>query len=251
VVKSFFTLEYNKDITHTDYLLPDGLPSLFYLQANKPVTAQFGKRVTQLRPGFHAAYSDTLVKFRHGRFKIAGASIFPVYFHLLSGKSLLDIVNRFVPLDASTFTGGTSLPASAASARVLALLEKHMTMQLARTHHDETFSQIYRSLARPGGYSQRIDVLAEKLGYSTRSLHTYFRRHFGMPPKRFIKLLRFNYALKYVYDHHDQLNLSAIAHEAGYHDQSHLIREFKSICGKTPGEIAGSAAALATRFRLF
>jgi AraC-like DNA-binding protein len=251
VVKNFFTLEYHNDVVHTDYLLPDGLPSLFCIQTDEPVIFYFGKRAMKLRQGFHAGYSNTIVKFRHGRFKIVGASVFPVHFHRISDKTLPDIMNRFIRLDELAFAKTITWPLRSASSEMVVMLENHITTQLTGNKYDQTFFEIYRRLARPGGYGLRIDRLAEELGYSTRSLHAHFSRHFGMPPKRFIKLLRFNYALKYLYDQNSTRNLSAIAHEAGYHDQSHLIRDFKSICGKTPGEISKKSLALASNFRLF
>src|SRR4051812_14659428 len=99
VIKNFFVLEYNKSGLHTDYLLPDGLPSIFYIQANEPVTFSFGKRAIRLQNGFYAGYSDTIVKFAHGRFQIVGASVIPVYFREISGKSLRDTLNHFIPLE--------------------------------------------------------------------------------------------------------------------------------------------------------
>jgi len=72
-----------------------------------------------------------------------------------------------------------------------------------------------------------------------------------MPPKQFIKLVKFNRALKFIYDCNGARSLSYIAHEVNYHDQSHFIREFKSISGKTPKEILADQDSLANKFRLF
>ena len=249
VVKNFFVLEYDMDGLHTDYLLPDGLPSIFYIQASSPVTFHFGKRTIHLQNGFYTGYSNTIVKVTHGRFKIVGASAFPVYFRAISGKSLREAINLFMPLEG--MEQPIELFRSGKVNEIVERLAQHITYRLNALDTGHHFLGLYRSLVKPGGYNQRVEDLAVQLGYSTRTLHAHFNECFGMSPKKFMKLLRFNYALKYLYDNLDNWDYSSIALEAGYHDQSHLIRDFKAISGRTPKEISANPTSLASKFRLF
>jgi AraC-like DNA-binding protein len=256
VVKNFFVLEFPNDTPITDLLLPDGLPSFFYIEADKAVETFFGDD-TQLFPlqnGFYVGYSNTAVRFIHTEAKIAGASIYPVFFNLIFGKSLMSILNQFQRQDEpNVLIPVSSLIAGSGDnyKEIFGLFENYMEQQLANHPFNNEFLQIYRELTSPGGYRLKVEELAEHVGYSTRHLHTRFQQHFGMAPKQFIKLVKFNHALKYIYEKDEASSLASIAEVVGYHDQSHFIRDFKAICGKTPKEIASAPGSLANKFRLF
>lgn len=256
VVKSFFTIEFSAAQYSSDYLLPDGLPSLLYVHADKPVKVYFGKgkQPVLLQNGFYAGYSNTLVEFTHTGFTIVGVSVYPVYVSMLFGISPHDIVNRFKKLDNPAKL--SAVPAlinksSRSDEKIIELFEKHLTERLNIHPLKDDLIRMYKKLTSPGGYHLRVEELAKKLGYSTRNLNLQFKQHVGMSPKKFIKLVKFNHALKYMYSLKAEQNLATIAYEVGYHDQSHFIRDFKSICGKTPKEILTAPGSLANKFILF
>lgn len=254
-VKNFFILEFENGIPATDYLLPDGLPSFFYIEADKAMETFFGDdtQPTPLQNGFYVGYCNTAMKFIHSEARVAGASIYPVFFNLIFGKSLMGILNRFqrwnepeMLIPVSSLIAGTDR-----YKEVFELFESYMEQQLGNHPFNNEFLQIYQTLTAPGGYRLKVEKLAEQVGYSTRHLHTRFQQYFGMSPKQFIKLVKFNHALKYIYEKDEASSLASIAEVVGYHDQSHFIRDFKAICGKTPKEIAASPGSLANKFRLF
>lgn len=252
IVKEFFTIDYAEDITHTDYLLPNGLPSFFYIHAPSPVDTFFEEKKISLETGFYIGYTSVTVELTHKRMRVAGASVFPAYFKAVFGISPLDTIDRFTRLeDIDALREVSSLLARPDLDMPFGLFEKYITGQLNKHQLNSDFLQIYERLISPGGSRLTVEELAAQLGYSTRNLHARFTQYFGMSPKRFIRLVRFSRALQYMYDNTGDKNFSSIAHEAGYHDQSHLIRDFKAICGKTPKEISGNPTALAGKFRLF
>lgn len=251
LIKNFFSLEYDKGIDHSNYLLPDGLPSVFYLETNVPFTIKINDHTVHLQKGFYASYSNTIVNLQHGQFKISGVSVYPIYFHLIFRQKLSDLLNHFIKLDVPESLLFSHPPDHSTFIR---LFEHYLTIRVNEVGLDDDSKELYQTLiqsAQSAGHTLRIDKLAKQLGYSTRTLHTYFHQRFGMSPKRFMKLLRFSLALKYLYDGDKPKNLSLLAHEAGYHDQSHLTRDFKSICGKTPGELSTNVMTLASKFRQF
>jgi AraC-like DNA-binding protein len=79
-----------------------------------------------------------------------------------------------------------------------------------------------------------IRSLARTIGWSERHLIRRFLKYFGVRPKVFARRLRFNHAF-------DLLSacstdeISAIALDAGFSDQSHMTREFQTFCGVSPG----------------
>lgn len=59
-----------------------------------------------------------------------------------------------------------------------------------------------------------------------------FKTYSGFSPKLFLRIARFRAAVKEY--HKQEKSLTAIAHQSGYHDQSHFIRDFKEFSGYSP-----------------
>ncbi|MBL0745674.1 helix-turn-helix domain-containing protein [Chryseolinea lacunae] len=255
VVKAFFKITSAEGDVRKDFLLPDGLPSFFYLQSSQPIETIFGEtgQPISLQNGFYVGYSNTLVEFMHAGMNIVGASIYPVYFKMIFDISPSEIINRFAPVRIEALQAVADLMNSERDTmtEIVNVFEQYVTQQLTNHPGNYDFETLYRKLIGPGGYTLGVEQLAESLGFSTRALNSWFKQHFGMSPKQFMKLVKFNQALKHIYERTADVKLSDIAHEVGYHDQSHFIRDFKSICGKTPKELLGTSNSLSNRFRLF
>ncbi len=93
------------------------------------------------------------------------------------------------------------------------------------------FGQIRRNPARS------IADLAAELGWSRQTLSAQFRANFGISPKTAIRLSRFERVIAACEDRRPAW--ADIAIEAGYFDQSHMIRDFIQFAGLTPAEYAG------------
>ena len=61
-----------------------------------------------------------------------------------------------------------------------------------------------------------------------------FNLHIGMKPKEYARIVRFQKALKQMELHQGKIKYGDLAYTCGYSDQSHLIREFRKLCGYTP-----------------
>lgn len=81
----------------------------------------------------------------------------------------------------------------------------------------------------------RIPDLASSVGISQRQFEREFDDRFGMRPKLFARIVRFQAAL----DHKARSNTKSwtdVAHEFGYYDQMHLIHDFEEFTAGTPTE---------------
>ncbi len=83
----------------------------------------------------------------------------------------------------------------------------------------------------------RVDGLAERLGVTARTLERMFREHAGLSPKKFIRLVRFQDVLSRLRTGNSFRTLADLACECEYADQSHLIRDFRSLMRLSPGEL--------------
>lgn len=86
----------------------------------------------------------------------------------------------------------------------------------------------------------RVGALVERIGISRQHLARQFAAHVGMTAKQFARIKRAEAArARAVAEraaHPGDVNWSAIAHQAGYYDQPHFIRDFKALTGVTPGK---------------
>lgn len=85
-----------------------------------------------------------------------------------------------------------------------------------------------------------LEELAAKAGLSVWRFATVFRRHAGVPPRRYICGLRVRRVQALLAD---GVPAASAASAAGFYDQSHLSRHFKSACGMTPGQYLASLPA--------
>lgn len=82
--------------------------------------------------------------------------------------------------------------------------------------------------------------VAREVELSPRRLSTLFAAEFGLTPKVAIRLARFDSAREAIADAavsrgaRGSLDLSRIAADRGYYDQSHMVREFAAFAGLSP-----------------
>lgn len=88
-----------------------------------------------------------------------------------------------------------------------------------------------------------IGDLADQIGCSGAYLSRSFRRHTGLPPKTAAEILRFGRADRLLAARRGQLSLAELAQVCGYHDQSHMTRQFRRFTGVTPAAYAGAMRA--------
>ncbi|WP_325372944.1 helix-turn-helix domain-containing protein [Dokdonella sp.] len=78
-----------------------------------------------------------------------------------------------------------------------------------------------------------VTTVAHELGVSERHLRRVLQQTLGVGPKTYARLKRFARAVHAAQSGRG-IHWSAIAADAGYYDQAHLIADFRSIAGTTP-----------------
>ncbi|SFS37369.1 helix-turn-helix transcriptional regulator [Paenibacillus sp. 453mf] len=106
----------------------------------------------------------------------------------------------------------------------LTLLTDQMT-EYIRLHHEVT----------------RVDQVCEQFAMNKRTLQRMFKQYVGISPKNVIKLYRLQNAAEAL-DHGQAVNTLELSLALGYHDQSHFIKDFKTIVGQTPDAYTRSVA---------
>jgi AraC-like DNA-binding protein len=82
-----------------------------------------------------------------------------------------------------------------------------------------------------------IAIMNNKIGYSQKHFTEMFRKSVGVNPKSYLKIMRFQKAVKTI-DGTTDIDWGTIAQECGFYDQAHFINDFKHFSGFTPDQYA-------------
>jgi len=216
-------------------VLPDGCIDIIFNLGDPPDRADgpgHGLRA------FAVGAMREAVTFRlAGRIDIIGVRFAPGGAAALFGFAAGELTDEVVAL-GDVWPGSDDLlerlyDASTAPAR-LEVLESALSIRArqAVAPHPAVVSGTRLIEASHGTIS--VGRLQEALGLSPRHLRRVFGDWVGVSPKlacRIVRLQRAATALR----SNGMATWARLAHECGYHDQAHLIREFNDLAGLTPG----------------
>ncbi len=115
----------------------------------------------------------------------------------------------------------------------MAVAERHLLAMAGNELQPNPFVQyaVDQILLQPGQLS--LEALSHKVGYSQKHLIQLFKEQVGLPPKAFLRIIRFQRAIMEI-EQRGAIEWSHLALDCGYYDQAHFIRDFKLFSGFTP-----------------
>jgi AraC-like DNA-binding protein len=178
--------------------------------------------------------------FMPGRQRGVQVMLTPLGAERLLRASLAAVPTELLSLPDILGRGGASLGERLAESKdatdCLDLLEAELLRRLAGSpaKHD-TVTEAWRRIEASAG---RIAIapLARDLGWSRQTLVARFRARTGLTPKMAARLQRFQAVVARLPEVPEQ-GWVGLAAEAGFADQSHLIREVRDFTGLTPGAL--------------
>lgn len=112
-------------------------------------------------------------------------------------------------------------------------VEHFLLSMLSRKHEDLLVQEACKALGESNGNCP-IASLAKSLDLTTRTLERRFQNHIGTTPKKYARIVRLRNA---IFQRQRLASWADVAFEAGYYDQSHMIREFQELYGMSPDSI--------------
>ncbi len=209
-------------------------------------------------------FCDPLIWVRDGsgqrlpRLRVEGHQTFPSGFSHLEGRHLGFVIflkplapwqlfrippgslaNRYID-SVDVFGSGmqtlwSALAECESFAERVCLAEEYLLPLAANALASTYIMKSARYLFNSSGMS-RVEDIANDCGLSVRHYDRLFAEQTGMGPKLFARLRRFQLALdaKRIAP---QRSWMSVAHEFGYFDQMHMIRDFQSLGGNTPTQL--------------
>jgi len=228
---SFYTISFLKDggIPNEYGLIPDGTGVItVYLDQKGMHSKLWGTttKINYLGTQVNEISFILLIEFRHEGL-----------FHLMQ-MDQTELTDRIISLDCFCSRLKTELFELAEGAESLKELVDGLNRLLyqriiGKKRNYLSSESVIQSLIESGGMVTSKE-LEEREYYSYRHLNRIFSRQVGMSIKSFAKLVRVNRAVRKLSCSAGQI--TEIAHDCGYYDQSHFIKDFKSICNTSPAE---------------
>lgn len=254
LVKQYWALEYSlpEGQHHVQRVIPCGLPDFSFYFKDKPrvISSYTSLPGTSQVSGHKKNYLDL---------EISGdISLFSVVFHpqammLLfdfpmdvifdQNVSLRDLFHEEIDqLESNLYEAGSF-------AERVRVAEAFLLEKISKREKDYEWGRVLHTIAKINQLKANVSVeqLASEACLSRKQFERTFSRFIGTSPKHFLRTIRFQNAL-FEKSKNPTISLTALAYECGYFDQSHMISEFKSFSGMTPGKYFYSGEAFSDYF---
>ena len=252
-VKCFWTLEAPADRSQErQRIVPDGCMEMIFHYGD--LFYQYldnGTNVTQPRSFVFGQIIKPLEIAASGKTGVFAARFHPDGFIPFSTMEIKMMDNRAVSLEQLYGEQGKTLELDVLSAATTKKrIEKVEGFLVSKLRSPEGVDALAKSsvdlLLRSKG-QVTIDSLAEQLQSSRRQLERKFVTTIGLSPKQLSKIIRFQSTLKMMEQKHFT-SLTALAHNGGYFDQAHFIKDFKEFTGLSPKQFYANNLAMSALF---
>jgi AraC-like DNA-binding protein len=210
-------------------------PSVFWITENR--TSKF-----------HGVPTRRFSRMLKGKGRVFGVKFRPGGFHPFLGSPVAAFTDAYLSLGKAFGAEGRAIEAQlkklsvqalhatdadAADERMIACVERFLLARLPEP--DATLAlvtEISEAIAQSPEIT-KVDQLVARFGLHKRTLQRLFNQYVGVSPKYMIKRYRIYEAIERV-GAGRTANWSRLALELGYFDQTHFIKDFKALVGKSP-----------------
>lgn len=239
-IKSFWCLKVSRDLgsPYVEEILPDGHHEIIFNLNSSPVRKRTGTDKWLNDP---AAYFTGQNRRSYLQQLSPGAIIYAVRFHPHTQHLFYDFPANLATdqlISLSDVSPNETLwnCFSESPGETFNNLEKEFLKRVAGLKSAETpFLYVDAAVNKIIGEKGNVknELLERVTGVSARHLEKSFQKYVGLSPKQFSSIVKFSHFITYRKSNPEK-SLTECAHEAGFHDQSHLIHMSNQIIDKSP-----------------
>lgn len=214
------------DMTDDYTILPTASATLVYSIGNSTITGRLrGINTKATVVGGHASQFETLLLI-----EFHPAGLYPLL--KIPQSELLDDSFCFSQLSAQL--DKEIQDAVLTADQINALKDRLDRIFLSRLAGAAIHPQLAFAMKTISGTHGAVSLhaLTRAVYLGERQLERVFMQYLGTGIKTFSRIVRINRTVRLLRTTNERM--SFIAAEAGYHDQAHLIRDFRALCGTTP-----------------
>jgi AraC-like DNA-binding protein len=223
---------------YTQRIIPTGLMELMFFLDGLPMTLEQkkGNTAKSLISGQQKEYYDLKIR---GKLTMLSVTFQPYGAMMFFGIPLNEFSNRNIPLKDIL-----EQPADTLESRLqeyselpdrIRILEDFLKKQLMRNYKSYEVNRISHSLKQINAFKGNIPIktLASHACLSRKQYERSFTELIGSTPKQFLRVIRFQNSI-FSRQKNPDINLTQLACNCGYYDQSHMIADYRYLAGKTP-----------------
>lgn len=238
-IKCYWIFENNYGTNHFERMIPDGNIDFVFHYGQRPSLIINGKEVHKPADflGGHLV-NAALLKFS-GELKMFGIKFHPWSSAVLYKMPANELNNRRVPLEdiaGRWVKGYYNLLQNELNAgnykTAIRSIERELQNWLQNRASNDSLKYCLEKIIHSSGDTS-IDVISQRLGFSSRHIQKIFKEKRGMPFQYYSRLFRLQKTLKAITKIPGD-TLTGIAHSTGYYDQSHFIKDFTALTGLPP-----------------
>jgi AraC-like DNA-binding protein len=251
VVERFWLLEGDAHEIAAEPIPPDGHPEIIVHAGDPFVAVHDGVRRLQDRVLFAGQITQAVQVAPSGYSRMAGARLRPHGAFALFGRAQHQFTDRIVPRVEIDAALAQRLARDVAALGLTGDLVPALDAALAPAAVPATREVIVApavSLAIERRGLVRVADLAAQAGLGARQFERRFREQVGLPPKLFLRILRFQEVLNAIRYGLDATSWADVAAAHGFYDQAHFIHDFKGFVGESPAAWNVGEASLAAIF---
>ncbi|MET0394046.1 MAG: helix-turn-helix domain-containing protein [Chitinophagaceae bacterium] len=247
-VKCLWVLENDATAAGTlEKVLPDACPELIIHYGDKfRIKTPEGVRV-QPRSFVFGPLTRPIGIGPAGQTGMVAARFYPGGAAAFLPVPVKELTNKYVSLRTLFGKAGAALEQKVCMAESIeakkAMLEQFLANRLVHPSHHMIIPYELNLLITGKTEAVRIEHLSAELNMGRRHLERRFGNEVGMSPKMLVKIIRFQNIFR-ILNRKQPRNLTSLTYEAGYYDQSHFNRDFKSFTGMSPKEYFREDAVL-------
>jgi AraC-like DNA-binding protein len=205
-------------------------------------------------------FSQTL----DGRGRVFGVKFRPGAFHPFLKEPVSTLTDRTRPLSAVFGRAGRTIEKQLCALDATALATDHFDrrydeemmalvedfLRARRPDPDPTLRSVTTIVDRIMGDRDitKVDDVVARFGINKRHLQRLFSHYVGVSPKWVIKRYRMHEAVERAVAGR-RVSWSGLAADLGYFDQTHFIKDFKALIGKSPAEYVRAQTMVAGKVR--
>lgn len=225
---------------HIQRIVPTGLTELTFYFAGKPKSLDAHRDIPEntILSGHLKGYYDIAVTDRLSMFSV---SLLPLGLRIFSkipaGEFYdVNVPFRYVVSELSDRLEDALFEAVSFEEKVK-ITERFLTDLLSQQSGSYEVKRINKCLGliKETKGSVQVDFLSDAACLSRKQFERVFFDYIGTSPKQFLKTIRFQSSI-HLKHYSPSLSLTELAYSSGYYDQAHMINDYRTLSGITPGQ---------------
>jgi len=159
----------------------------------------------------------------------------PTFFHKVTRYKTSDCRNQLIDLSEIVDEGAirelyTQLKGADQVDKITRITDEVLSGYYAEWSRSVRSDEVVDFIFKENGLLSK-NKLQETFAYSEKTLERMFSEEVGVPPSRFIRLVRFNFIIREI--EQQKKPLSELINRYNYYDHSHFERDFKKFLGQS------------------